>query len=122
MKFGISLFIANVLLQSIGMILEKKGMSQFGTVNGFGHYFSLPTIVKLITNPYIMAGVAVSAFGMFTWLGALSKFKVNYLYPLGSVSYIIVALLALVFLGESVSAWRWGGIVVIIVGCVMLNF
>jgi undecaprenyl phosphate-alpha-L-ara4N flippase subunit ArnE len=121
MKFGIILFILSVLVQSAGQIMEKKGVSQLGEINGFSDFFSAPVFVRLITNPYIIGGVVLSVAGLLTWLGALSQFKLSYLYAIGSLSYIVVTLLSFFVLGEAIQFKHWIGLVIIIAGCVLVN-
>ena len=122
MKFGYILFAATVLLQSISQILEKKGISQLGQINGVSDYLSISFLTKAITNPCLLSGVIISAIGLICWLGALSQFKVSYLYSFGAISYMLVAVLAWGLLGESLSLTRWVGIIVIVAGCALINF
>jgi drug/metabolite transporter (DMT)-like permease len=121
MKFGYILFSLSILLQSSAQVLEKKGLGQLGMINGFGQYFNISTITRLIINPYIIAGVIMSVAGLFMWLGAMSQFKLSYLYAIGSLSYIVVALLSLFILGESIAWKQWLGVAVIISGCVLMS-
>lgn len=121
MKFGLVLFAITLLLQPVGQILEKKGMAQIGQITSISSLVNLHTIWKLATNPYVVAGVLCSAAGLFLWLGALSSMKVSYLYPLGGVSYIVLAVLAHLILKEPITLTNWAGIGVIVIGAFLLN-
>ena len=121
MKFALLLFGVVVLLQSVGQVLEKKGMGQVGQIGGLSQLFSVASILKIITNPYVITGVLCSAVGLFLWLGVLSSMNVSYIYPLGAVSYIVLAFLAYAVLGEPVSILRWVGIVTIVGGAFLMN-
>lgn len=122
MQVGLLFFTFTIIAQPIAQMLEKKGMNAVGAISGIGGNTGLlAKFWTIVTNPYIVGGVALSAFGLFCWLIALSHFKVSYLYPFGAISYIILALLSLVVLGESISLVRWLGIGVIVIGAFLLN-
>ena len=121
MKFGLILFTVCVVLQPVAQILEKYGMKQVGEITSWGQLFSYHTLWKVITNPYIVCGVVLAAALLVLWLGALSTLDASYIYPFGSVAYIILALLAVVFLKESITATHWVGMVVIVCGCYLIN-
>jgi drug/metabolite transporter (DMT)-like permease len=118
---GYVFFALTVILHPIGQILEKAGMNQIGGITSFKHLFSLETVIKLATNPSIIGGVGLSALGLFFWLGALSTMKVSYLFPFGSMSYILLAVLAYFWLREAITPINWAGIVTIVVGCYLIN-
>ena len=121
MKLAYLMFMLTIILQPIAQILEKKGMGQVGVMDSFSKLLSFGTLFKIATNPYIITGVMCSAFGLIMWLGALSNFKVSYLFPFGSVSYIILALLAMIILGEKLALVNWAGIALIVAGCFLIN-
>ena len=119
MKWAYLVFGLLLILQSVGWILEKKGIMQITTNNP--NLFSWDTARLAITNPYLVVGVSCVIMGFFCWLYLLSQFHLSYIYPLGSLLYIIVAILAYFFLGESITVTRIVGIVVIVSGCVLIN-
>ena len=121
MTFGLMLFAICIILQPVAQILEKQGMKQIGPITSLGQLFNLLTAWKLVTNPYIVCGLALAALGFFLWLGALSTLNVSYIFPFGSITYIILAVLAVSFLQEDITATRWVGIVVIVLGCYLIN-
>ena len=121
MKFAMLLFAIMVVLQPVGQILEKKGMGQIGSIGGFSHLFNPSTLWRIATNPYVIAGVILSAIGLFLWLGVLSSMNVSYIYPFGAISYIILAFLAYIILGEPISTTKWFGIATIVIGAFLLN-
>ena len=121
MRFAYFIFALTLIIQPIGQILERKGMATIGTIDGFSQLFSPKTLVTIVTNPYIIAGVGCSVTGLLLWLGVLSHFKVSYIYPLGSLSYIVVTVLAITFLQESMTWTRMGGVCLVIAGCFLIN-
>lgn len=121
MNFSLILFSFWVVLLPIALLLEKYGMSQVGHINSVGQLFNFHTIFRIVTNPYVVGGVAVSALSLLLWLGVLSNLKVSYIYPFTAVSYIILAVLAYFVLKENITSIHWVGICVIVLGCYLLN-
>ena len=121
MNFALVLFACVILLQSAGLILEKYGMTQIGQISSAGQLFNTHTILRIATNPYVLGGIALSAVGLFLWLGVLSNFKVSYIYSLGAISYIVLAILAYFILKEGITEIHWIGICVIVLGCYLIN-
>ena len=119
--FGYALFAIVVIIQPIAQLLEKYGITQIGTINSVNDLFNLHTIKQIVTSPYIMGGVALSACGLFLWIAVLSHFKLNHIYPFGAISYIVLAILAFFFLHEPITVMRGIGICVIVAGCVLIN-
>jgi len=122
MKFGYILFAIAIFLYPIGQLFEKKGMMEVGVISNLPSLFSLNTLLKIITNWNVLAGIGCSALGLVLWLIILSNFEVSYVYPmLGGMCYIVLTLLAHFVLGESVSITRWFGILIIAIGCFLVN-
>ena len=110
------LFALVVILQPAAQILEKHGMNQLGQLT-----LSLSTLIRIVTNPFVVGGAALSATGLLLWLVVLSRGNVSYFYPLGAVSYIVLAGLAWWLLKEPVNPLQWAGIGLIVTGAVLLN-
>lgn len=121
MNFGLILFACVVLLHSIGQTLEKYGMTQVGQIGDINQLLSFHTALRVFTNPYVLGGIALSAIGLMLWLGVLSNLNVSYIYPFGAISYIILAVLAYFILKEDITATRWTGIIIVIIGCYLIN-
>jgi len=110
------LFALVVIIQPVAQILEKHGINQLGQLT-----LSLTTLTRIVTNSFVVGGVALSATGLLLWLVVLSRGSVSHFYPLGAVSYIILAGLAWWLLKEPVGPLQWAGIGLIVTGAVLLN-
>ena len=73
-------------------------------------------IPHLITNFYIFFGATLYGMSFIVWLYVLSKAKVSYAYPFISLSYVVVAFMALLMLDERISLSAWIGIILIVIG------
>lgn len=68
-----------------------------------------------------MGGLFLYMFSAFLWLGALSTLDVSFMYPLLSLAYVITAIGAFIFLGETITMMRWMGIGLVIAGCFLVT-
>ena len=110
-----SLILSGVLLNAAAQLLLKAG------TNAVGHFaFStenlIPVGLKLAFEPHILGGITCYVVSLVVWIMALSRVEVSIAYPMLSIGYVINALVAWHFFGESVNAMRMAGIGVIIVG------
>lgn len=113
-------FAITVILQTASQLLQKYGLNNISTPVSI---HDIPAaVVAIIKNPYLVAGVLCSGFGLIFWIAALSKFKLSYLYPMGAVIYILIALLGHWILKETVTPTNWIGIIIICAGVFLLNY
>lgn len=101
-----------VIFTSIGQILQKIGS---GKVKSEHLKIGVRSILVFF-NPFIFIALMSLFFAMLFYLLALSSLPLSIAYPMLSSGYVIVVLLSKIFLKEEVSARRWLGVFVIIVG------
>ena len=115
----LALIFVDVVLNVVGQLSLKYGMSQFGN-------FSLslstlpPVFLKAATNPNVLLGLVCYGLGFLVWLIVLSKAEVSYAYPLISLGYVFTAILARAMFGEAVSFTRMAGILVTCLGVFLI--
>lgn len=122
MRYTYILFALTMLLQPLSQIFEKLGMTQIGGIGSIKNLFRPHTLFKMATNPYVIAGIGLSGVCAIFWLGLLSVWDVSYLYPMGSVAQIVLAVYAFFILGETFTMYKCLGIIIIIVGTILLNW
>lgn len=112
---------ASIGLGSLGQFFLKLGVRQMGGVSLSPA--QLPsTLVRVFSSPWIVGGVAMFAVSMFLWLRVLSTRELSSAYPMVSLNYVLVLLLAAVFLREPVSPQKLLGIAVTVAGVLLLNW
>ena len=119
--FAIALVMICVLLGAFGQIAMKKGMTQLDRIDGPADLLNPSTVIGIFENWYVMGGLLLYFFSAFLWLGALSTLDVSFMYPLLSLAYIVTAILAFTFLGETINMVRWLGIVLVVMGCILIT-
>ena len=119
MKLAYGAFALLLMLQASAWMLEKKGIMQITAHNQ--PLMSWGVFRLAITNPYLIVGVSCACLGLICWLYLLSKFNLSYIYPLGSLLYVLITILSYYVLGEPMTVLKLVGIGVIVSGCVLIN-
>jgi|ERR1017187_4674778 drug/metabolite transporter (DMT)-like permease len=106
------ILLAVMLSVSVGDTLLSHGMRQVGPVS-VGH---LGLLLVAIRNPWVITGI-LCLLGFFaSYLTALSWADLTFVLPATAFGYVVVALLSKFWLHETVSLYRWAGIVLIVCG------
>lgn len=103
-----------ILIGTIGQLSLKKGMNTLGEFK-LNQIFS-SRFFEVFTHPFILLGIILYSISTVLWLVALSMLDVSFMYPLISLSYVLIAILAMTILKEQVTMVRWLGIVLILAG------
>jgi len=112
--------ISGVLLNAVAQVLLKAGTNALGgAINlTFGNAFE--TFIRVASQLPILGGLACYALSLVVWIMGLSRTDVTIAYPMLSLGYVVAALGAWMFLGETVSPQRLLAIGVIMVGVALL--
>lgn len=79
-----------------GQLLWKIGLKEL-------NFSSLKDIVSVILNKYIIGGIVIYAIATFYWLYVLKKFDLTKVYPLQSMSYILVLITGYFIIKEPIT-------------------
>lgn len=108
----IPLILFSVLLNAIAQLVLKKGMGSLGEGN---------LILKIIINPYIIAGMGIYGISILSWLFVLSKVNVSVAYPFLSIGFIFSSIAAYYVFNEPLTIHKIIGIALICAGLVFLS-
>jgi len=112
----IAILLAGLVLEAVGVVILSQGLHEIGEVKTI----SVGEISRIIgrgaTNRNILLGVFFEAcfFGVLLYL--LSQKDVSLIWPLTSLGFVITALTARWIRHEEVSALRWTGVIIIVIG------
>lgn len=113
-----ALFIAvAVLANSFGNLLLALAMDH---MPGFDSAAFGPYVVRLLENPYLLPGVALTALYTLTQVSLFSWADLSFVVPCIASSYVASTLLGEFVLGEHVQLIRWVGVVLIAIGVAMV--
>ena len=109
-------------VEAVGVVFLSKGLKQIGEVQSISAREIGRIIVKGATNPSVLLGVVLEAafFGALLYL--LSQRDVSLIWPLTALGLVITALAAKLILKEEVSAVRWAGILLIVIGASLVRY
>jgi multidrug transporter EmrE-like cation transporter len=117
---NISIILFSITVSSTAHVLLKKGMSQ--------HQYSAlelssiwDSVFSIATSPWVLLGMILHVAALVIWLWALSRVDITFAYPFLAVGYVLVSLMAWLWLGESITSTRFFGMAVIVVGIVILS-
>jgi len=110
-KKAIILAIVCTIFTSAGQILWKMGLTGFSESN----------IWSLLNLPFIL-GFATYGLGAVLMLLAFKYGDLSLVYPFIAASYVWVLLLSWYLFGDTLNAWKWAGVVVIIVSVSLLGY
>lgn len=113
--------IAAVTAGTVGDILLSRGMKELGDLSSRSLRGIVAAFGEALTEPKIVVGTVMLALFFFLWLAVLSWEDLSVALPLQALNYVVVALIAHFWLGETVSPLRWGGIVLVCVGVLMIT-
>ena len=109
-KLAILLMLLCTLFISIAQLLYKSGADKLE--------FSF---LSIISKWNIFLGLFLYGLGAILLIAALRYGKLSVLYPIIASSYIWVALGSMYFFGESISLFRWLGVILIVGGIIIIN-
>jgi drug/metabolite transporter (DMT)-like permease len=102
--------LAITLTAPIGDALLARGMRQVGTVD-LQH---LGLLWHALFNPFVGIGIVLLIGFFATYTTALSWADLSFVAPATSLSYVVVALMGHLLLGEQLPLTRWLGILLIL--------
>jgi len=119
-----TLILASVSLSAIAQIILRFGMTgeRVKYVLNSTDESGLNTIFTILTNPYIISGLLLYAFGAVMWLFVLGKLEVSMAYPYVGLGFILTMIFGWGLLGESISLVRMCGTLLIALGVVLISY
>lgn len=108
----------SILLAICGQLLMKKGMLMMGR---FPVNEMIIKIIPMFIQPYVFLGLVCFVISSIFWLVVLSRVDLSFAYPMVSIGYIIVAIVAYFLFGENLTLIRWIGILTICLGVYFIS-
>ena len=108
-----------IFLNDIGDTISQSFMKKGLVATGISsvHLANLTEfLIRAVSSPLLWLGILFYALNFFLWIIILYKVDLSIAMPVGSFSYILVPVAAMIFFHESVGPLRWAGIALIILG------
>lgn len=111
--------LTGIFLNATAQLLLKKGTNAVGAIHlTWDNCWNIGW--QLATQLPIVGGLGCYVLSVVVWIIGLSRVDVTIAYPLLSIGYIVNAIGAWYFLGETLSIQRMVAIAVIIIGVALL--
>jgi drug/metabolite transporter (DMT)-like permease len=104
----------SVAMSVSAQLTLRTGMADYSLLTG------TDLALAAISSPMVWAGLGLYILGTVSWLAVLSRIDLAVAYPLGSMNYVLVTLLAASLLDENVTLLRWVGTASILVGILVV--
>jgi len=107
----------------LGAVLLSVALNAAGQVLFKSAYAAQPeaSLFMILPRLEIWGGFIVYGLSAICWLWVLSRAQLSFAYPILSLAFPIVVGLSAVFFSESISAMRWTGVGLIVVGVSFLS-
>ncbi len=110
------IFVASwILLSAFSQIVMKIGLSVNHSglsITSFQDIFNLMILYK-----YLFLGCGIYLFSMIVYFIVLTKFDISIATSIGGgLTIVVIALLASLLLGETISPLTWIGIITVVIG------
>jgi len=116
----IVILLLGLLFEAVGVVFLSQGLHEIGQVKTVSPNEISRIIVRGMTNWNILLGTLLEAifFGVLLYL--LSQKDVSLVWPLTSLGFVLTALAARMVRHEEVSALRWVGVIIIVIGAALV--
>ena len=105
-----------VLADTAADVFLTKGMRQIGEVSSFAPRELLVVAGRVLSNHHVLASMVFMAMHLAGFLIVLSWADLSFVFPATAMVYVVGTLAAKFILGESISAHRWAGTMLVCVG------
>ena len=112
--------LASVALAAVAQLLLKHGVTEAGPLSVPGRGMA-GTVVRVVTQPGVIGGLALFAVSATLWVVALSRAPLSFAYPFASLTYVLILLFDRFVLHQHIEPLRWAGVGLIIAGLVLVS-
>jgi drug/metabolite transporter (DMT)-like permease len=116
---SLGLILLSVASGVAGQLSLKVGVTRAGAaaIEAAG---PVSTLITAFRSPLVWLGLALYGLGALAWILVLTRLDLSFAYPFLALNFVLIALVSRLFLGETIPPLRWGGIVVICVGLLLI--
>lgn len=116
----ISLIVCTSFCDTVSQLFLKASINSLGChIDGFKKMVRF--ILSLARIPGVWISFLFSTLSLFIWLFVLGKADLNFAFSVDSMHYILIALASRMVLKEKVTAARWAGTGLIVLGIALVT-
>lgn len=117
---SLALILFSVLMSATGQMVLKLGADKLGGIFCSPQAF-IHDLIRILSTPQVWFAFAFYAAGFFTWMKALTREDLSYVYPMASLSYVLIVFYSHFLFKEPLTINKMLGIALIIGGVVIIN-
>ena len=118
----IGILLIALTLEAVGVVYLSQGLRQIGEMQ----HVSLGEIARMvgrgITNSNILLGTLLETIFFVALMVMLKKWDVSLIWPLTSLGFVLTTLAAKYIRHEEVTALRWSGVILIMIGASLVGW
>ncbi|MBF0522813.1 MAG: EamA family transporter [Candidatus Omnitrophica bacterium] len=116
------LLVISVVFNVYGVFVIKLKLNELGPVKTESFKAVFSYFCLLLKSPLVLSGVVVFFLAPFLFAMALSRMQIAIAYPVQiGLNFILLILLAVIFLGEHLTLYKILGMILIFSGVYFLN-
>lgn len=81
----------------------------------------LSYVLHMFLRPWVLSGLLAAFLASACWIAAVSRFPLSKIYPFMALNFVLVGLLAVPFFGESLSASKLAGLMLVVTGLIVIS-
>lgn len=110
---SLALLLTACLLTCLGQIAQKYAVESWrGRVTGWG---------EKLRSPWLWLALAALGSGLLVWLLVLQRLEVSIAYPMLSLNFVLITLIARFVFREHIDQRHWLGVALVIGGVALLG-
>lgn len=114
------LVLFSVFMGATGQMILKVGANRLGSVF-ISRQDIWPDIMRIVTTPQVWLSLVFYLAGFFTWMKALAREELSYVYPMVSLSYVFILFYSYFLFKEPITVQKFIGISLIVCGVLFIN-
>lgn len=107
------LLLGACLLTCMGQVAQKFAVESWREPH--------PGLVHKLRSPWLWAALLCLGLGLLVWLLVLQRLEVGVAYPMLSLNFVLITLVARYLFKEPVDKRHWLGVALVIAGVILLG-
>jgi multidrug transporter EmrE-like cation transporter len=116
---SLGLILLSVTSGVAGQLALKVGVAHVGA-GAIEVAGPVSTLITAFRSPLVWLGLALYGLGALAWILVLTRLDLSLAYPFLALNFVLIAVVSRLFLGEAIPSLRWGGILVICFGILLI--
>ena len=113
--YGVLAVMVTVICTVAGQMLIKFELARIGEIPSYKHLWA-GFFLQVLTTPWILVGLGLAFIGALSYIAALSKLPMTYIYPFASLTFPLVLIIGAWLFGEALTWQKAVGSALIVAG------